>query len=288
MVKFTKKNCNPQVKGKTIKNHSCLTKNIIYEIKKEYNKKAINKITTNDPKLIWDELRHRMKQCNDEQCWIDNLYQQGMRKRIHEYIFSPEKPHEWSKNPYEWLSNYDIEGVMKQYERAYSEFKFIGTTFIDWLERNGDSCVSKKLCNFDLSSHIKSGITKIGIVFNLDKHTGPGTHWVTLFIDVKDRFIFYFDSNGTKIPKNIKIFVEKVKEQSKLINTPFKLFENSPFVHQYSNTECGMYSLFCMITFITNEVNGKNITNKSDKINLFKRKRVPDNHMKLLRNIYFN
>ena len=33
----------------------------------------------------------------------------------------------------------------------------------------------------------KQGINKIGVIFNLDKHTQPGSHWVALFIDGEKR-----------------------------------------------------------------------------------------------------
>ena len=52
-----------------------------------------------------------------------------------------------------------------------------------------DVCVWKDLCKFSLQKEINKGFKKI-MIFNLDKHTGPGTHW-TSFIDVTDKFIFY-------------------------------------------------------------------------------------------------
>ena len=39
-----------------------------------------------------------------------------------------------------------------------------------------------------------SKIFQIGIVFNLDKHDQEGSHWVSMFIDLKRDGIYYFDS----------------------------------------------------------------------------------------------
>lgn len=290
MSHFTKKNCSPNVQGKTVKQYSCLTKDLLFRMKKKYNKGKKNKerIHSKNPTKIWEEFRVKMKDCNDEQCWISNLYQQEMRERLHDFIFSPDKPYSWAKNPNEWLSNFDLEAVMEQYEESDPHFKFIGTTFIDWETRVMDGCVSSKLCNFNLKKEISNKKTKIAIIFNLDKHTGPGTHWTSMFVDVNDKFIFYFDSNGTKTPSQMLRLVEKIKEQGKDLGIHFTFHENHPFVHQYTNSECGMYSLFFIITLLTNKVNDKPFKTVKDKVNLFKRKRIPDKHVELLRNVYFN
>ena len=291
MPHFTKKNCSPNVHGKTVKRQSCLTEDLLVNMKKKYNKKKRGKdrIKHKEPQKIWDEFRIKMKNCNDEQCWISNLYQQEMRERLHEFIFSPNKPYSWAKNPNEWLSNFDIEAVMHQYEESDPTFKFIGTTFIDW--ESDDSvygCVEPELCKFNLEKEISDKKTKIAVIFNLDKHTGSGTHWTSMFIDIRDKFIFYFDSNGTKTPKQMLSLVNKIKEQGKNLGINFTFYENHPFTHQYSNSECGMYSLFFIITLLTNKVNDKPFKTVKDKVNLFKRKRIPDKHVELLRNVYFN
>lgn len=290
MPRFTKKNCSPHVQGKTVKNHSCLTKDLVLNMKSAYNRKKAksDQIKSKDPKIIWEELRMKMRECKDEQCWINSLYQQEQRQRLHEFLFSPDKPYSWAKEPNEWLSNFDIESVLHQYEDAHPSFKFIGTTFIDWEVIDGSTCVEPELCHLDLKKEVDAGHSKIAVVFNLDKHTGKGTHWTSMFIDIQDKFIFYFDSNGTKIPKQMKRLVEKIKEQGEKLGIKFTFYENHPFTHQYTNSECGMYSLFFIITMLTNKVNGKSFKHHKDKINLFKRKRIPDKHVELLRNVYFN
>lgn len=286
---ITRKNCSPLVKGKTIKNNSCLTNDIILKMKTEYNKRYQDKISASDSKNIWKELRKKINHCNSEDCWINHIFQEEMRKKLHEYVFSPKKPQSWQKNPNEWLSNFDIEKVIKQYERKYPNFKFIGTTFIDFDTKLQDSCVEPLLCDFELQSYVGNK-NKIGIIFNLDKHYQGGSHWVSMFIDLEDKFIFYFDSNGTIIPKQMKKLVNRIIKQGKELKNPihFKFYQNYPTVHQYTNTECGMYSLFFLITMLTNKINNKPFRNVKDKLFLFKKKHISDKNMTLLRNIYFN
>ena len=51
-------------------------------------------------------------------------------------------------------------------------------------------------CKFDLKDYLKEGKNKIGIVFNMDPHYKSGSHWISLFINVKKKVIFFFDSVG--------------------------------------------------------------------------------------------
>ena len=43
----------------------------------------------------------------------------------------------------------------------------------------------EKLCEFSLKDTMQNNKTKIGIIFNLDKHNKPGSHWVAMFINTK-------------------------------------------------------------------------------------------------------
>jgi hypothetical protein len=63
-----------------------------------------------------------------------------------------------------------------------------------------------------LSHQIKNGKTHIGVIFNLSPHTSSGSHWVSLFIDVKERVIFYFDSAANKMPKEINVLKDRIRK----------------------------------------------------------------------------
>jgi hypothetical protein len=234
-----------------------------------------------------------LRTCNKEDCWLTEIDDQSNRKKIDEYIFAPDHPDEWNKNPNEWLSNFDIYDVLKQYMKKYPKFYSPHPTTIDFDSKPNDmggNCVSNDLCTFNLEKLVKSGKTKFGIVFNKSPHTSSGSHWVSLYIDVVDEFIFFMDSAGNEIPKQIKAFVERITNQGLAMTKPIKLhfYENCPLEHQMGTTECGMFSLFFIITMLTNRVGEKVFKNFVYKINFFKDRRIPDKYVFRFRKIYFN
>ena len=132
---------------------------------------------------------------------------------------------------------------------------------------NGN-CVWNELCNFSLKKEIKEGITKIGIIFNLDPHYKSGSHWVSLFINIPKKFIFYFDSAGEKIPKQImKLSENIIKQVEELMPQPmhFTFDQNYPKEHQFGDTECGMYSLYFIINMVEDKINGHILKNSCIK-----------------------
>ena len=251
-------NCNPGIKNKTIKKGSCMTKESLLELKKSFNENhKDNKIYAHKPKDIWRELKNKIKDCNREDCWLKELNDKTRKELLSEQLFAPKQPSKWKDHPNTWLSNVDILKVLKQYEGAYPEFEFIGPTPIDFdskPEVYNNQCVWKELCAFNLKGKIGKK-KKIGIIFNLDKHNEPGSHWTSLFIDLEKDFVFYLDSAGDKMPGEVDVLVKRIIEQGLYLDIPKKMtfYENYPFVHQEENTECGMYSLYFIITMLTNK-----------------------------------
>jgi len=291
--KIQKMNCSPLVQGKTVSKDSCLTPSILYKIKKAYNNHHLtDPITKTNPYELWVELKDRLTLCSKEECWLKQIEDIELRENINTHIFAPKQPPEWKDDKNAWLTNFDIMDVLEQYEDKYKNFKLIGTTFIDFDSKmkRSNYCVEEELCKFSLKQHIDNKITKIGIVFNLDKHTERGSHWVSMFIDIKEKFIFYFDSAANKTPVEMVRLVNRIKEQGKQLKKPiyFKYYENYPLEHQMGNTECGMYSLFFTITMITGKTDDVKFNNKQEKIDFFKKHRIPDIYVEKLRSLYFN
>jgi hypothetical protein len=285
-----KMNCSPFVRGKTVSNDTCYTNTILLQIKDAYNKNPQHlntRINSNDPLIILDELKDRLSGvCNKEDCWL-SLLSKEQQTVLDKTVFAPDKPTEWNKNPNEWLSNYDILNVLKQYEEKHPEFKFIGPTPIDFDSRptGSKSCVWNDLCTFSLDSYIKRNVTQIGIIFNLDKHNESGSHWVSLFINIPNKTIFYFDSAANKTPKEIKTFVKRVQTQGGggwNGKGGYRYLENYPNQHQKSDTECGMYSLYFIITMIDNTIPFEK------RLKMFKSQKISDKQMENLRDVYFN
>ena len=154
----------------------------------------------------------------------------------------------------------------------------MGPSPIDFDKIIGSTCVEDKLCKLNISEKIKNKINKIGISINLDDHNGKGTHWVTLFVDLQKKFIFYFDSCGVKIPTEIKALMDRIETQCKPLGIKMTQHDSEKMVHQTGTTECGMYSLYCII----NLLEGKHT------IDYFKKHKIPDKDVERYRRIYFN
>tara|TARA_Y100000782_G_scaffold115602_2_gene161354 strand:+ start:12856 stop:13773 length:918 start_codon:yes stop_codon:yes gene_type:complete len=275
---FEKLNCAPDTNRKH--KFSCFNTNKLMLIRNAWNARHPDcKITIDDPKKIWNKLKTYMgATCNNEMCWLKQQFvKNNLDSNLFHNTFAPKSPNIWKKNPNEWLDSLNILSVIKQYEKAYECFDFIGPSPIDYdTHYDNGECVWKELCEFELKEFIKNKKTKIGVIFNLDPHYKSGSHWVSLFINIKKQEIYYFDSNGIPPPKQIDKLMDTIIEQASDIGLKFKKMINNK-QHQYSDTECGMYSLY----FIINMLKGKNFQT-------FIKTRVPDSKMVEFRNIYFN
>lgn len=290
-----KMNCSPVVEDTKIFSDTCFTADVLIKIRDEYNKNHphSNKITSSDPIIIWKTLKSRLQHCEKEDCWLKEIKDSAMRRFIDESIFAPDHPPDWDKNPNEWLSNIDILKVLEQYEEKNPHFLFLGPTPIDFdtkLSEENNECVESKICNLSIRDEMKKGITKIGIIFNLDKHNESGSHWVSLFVDLEHHILFYFDSAGDEIPPEIMVLKKRIEKQGKELSPSiiFKYYNNANIRHQKGNTECGMYSLFFIITMLTGKTEMKANMNTKEKLKLFKSGRISDNYMEQYRKKYFN
>lgn len=278
--KWKKDSCSA---NKSDMNFTCYSKSNLEIIKQKWNNKhPDNKIETNDSKTIWQELKNKFKtSCKRESCWLrDTFIKHNIDRTLLEETFAPKTPDTWKKNPTEWLDSDNITDVMKQYEKEYPTFEFIGPTPIDYdtiLEEN--ECVWNELCKFNLDKQIERGIKHIGIIFNLDKHDQSGSHWVSLFVDIKKEEIYFFDSYGFRIHPGVNKFSKMIIKQSmnSEYTKTFKRFSNN-VEHQLStDSECGVYCLHIIIELL-----------KGVDFNELVSKRISDRKMVNLRKVYFN
>ena len=275
-----KVNCSPKPKHE-INDFTCYTDKSLFKMRDLWNARHPDaKIHTNNTKEIHAQLTAYFSNvCNKESCWLKQI--QGTSQRDMEETFAPESPAEWASNPNEWLTSIDIMKVMKQYERAYKCFDFIGPSPIDFDTRKlyGD-CVWEELCNFSLAEQIKNGKTKIGIILNTDPHNKPGQHWISMFINTKKRTISFFDSVGDKAPPQVMTFVKRIIKQGRQMTPKIQMRfdQNHPVEHQYGTTECGIYSLFFIVHLLEDK-----ITEHYLKTHILK-----DAYMENFRKVYFN
>ena len=109
-------------------------------------------------------------------------------------------------------------------------------------------------------------VPRIVYILNMDTSDGPGTHWVTYYVDVEfgapnSNSIQYFDPFGMPPPQNLVIAMEK----SKLSGISY----NATDYQSMSSTACGYFSIFaginmylgkypeCLSVFAGTEVNDK-------------------------------
>ena len=275
---FKSLNCSPSSSLET--KYTCYTSSSLNKLKDLWNLRHIdNQIDSSNPREIWSQLKQNMEDvCDSEKCWLTQKFaDNNLDKDLKNYTFAPSSPKTWEKNPNEWLSSIDLTKVMKQYEKKFSNFGFLGPSPIDFDKKlHYGECVWNDLCNFDLKKQIIKSKNKFGVIFNTDTHDKDGSHWICIFIDLKKKYIYYFDSNNSKISKEVMTFIKRIQEQARLINIDLEYKKNT-VQHQKTTTECGMYVLYVIIKLLLGE---KNIED-------FKQ-RISDAEVEKLRKVYFN
>tara|TARA_B110000285_G_scaffold137225_1_gene153717 strand:- start:669 stop:1637 length:969 start_codon:yes stop_codon:yes gene_type:complete len=274
---YKKVNCSPNPNKSEF---SCYTNDALFKMKTYWNARhQRDQISTNEPKKIWLELRENMgNSCDRESCWLRSKFMEGkVDNELLNYTFAPKSPDEWKRKPNEWLSSLDIESVMKQYEKYYRCFEFLGPSPIDYDHHKlYGECVWEELCHLNLSKMIKRNKNKLGIIFNTDPHYKNGEHWISMFVNIKKKFIVYFDSNGNEPPKQVKKLIHTIEKQGKQLGIDFKVHINKR-EHQKTDSECGMYSLYFIIQML-----------KDKDVTYFLENNIPDDEVYELRNKYFN
>ena len=275
-----KKNVNCSPNPNNMNDFTCYSNNALLKMKKYWNiRHSSNKINSNDTKQIWEQLKKNLSHiCHKESCWIRSKFMKGnLDNELINYTFAPKSPEEWKKNPTDWLSSMDIESVMKQYEKFYKCFEFFGPSPIDFDDHKlYGECVWEELCKFSLANEIKNGKNKIGIIFNTHPHYKEGEHWVALFMNIKKKYIIYFDSNGDEVPKQIEHLMQRIQKQGNQLGIHFDKLYNK-VNHQQSDSECGMYCLYFIIEML-----------KDKNIQYFLNNKIPDKEVFKLRKKYFN
>ena len=249
--------------------YTCFSRESLVKIAKSLNKKIKNKNKkikfnrkTSIPRL-WNAVNRKMKSyCYGEWCWIQQEFVKKLHDKEINHTFRPRTPREWYSNKIEWLSTLDIENVMKQYERLYKDFKFIGPVPIDFdFQYSVGSCIVDELCNININELEERKIKRIGIIFNLDKHNESGSHWVAMYIDLIINEIYYFDSYGQQPPEEVNILAQRIQVQGDINNKDIK-FKINKVRHQFKNSECGVYCMY----FITELIKGRTFEDVSEQI----------------------
>ena len=242
--------CNPSTLNAT--KTTCLPQDMLVRLRDTWNKQFPNHkipLTIQKKERLWAALRTRMNnqyKCASEYCTLQKLGDSVQKEEGSPY-FRPPKPTEWIKKPLEWLDTISIGKVMEQYEPAFPTFEFIGPVPIDFDKRLGNewgTCVVDELCNLDIKEMEKNGKTSVGVIFNLDPHDKPGSHWVCAYVDIKGKKAYYYDSYGYEACAEIKRFLRRCREQgcTEIIWNDIR--------HQRKKSECGTYCMYVIIALL--------------------------------------
>ena len=260
--------CSPTGQDIHKRENTCFTRDALIRLVESWNVSHPSDIIRNyknaTKKQLWSALNQRMSHiCNGkgtEACWVDNLQGARPSKEVAASL-RPLKPKSWNANEYTWLTNFDIEAVMNQYdiEKDTSfKYKFIGVFPIDFETKTSfGQCLFEEFCSLDIRKWYKKGVRYIGMITNLDRHDQRGSHWTSLFICIDPLLpsfgAYYYDSVAASPPKEITAFMERVKQQvsgipgAKVEN--FKIDHNK-IRHQRGNSECGVFSLAYQIRWL--------------------------------------
>jgi len=157
----------------------------------------------------------------------------------------------------EWLSSLDLINIMDHYEKKYTDFEFLGPFPIDF------HFIYKDFMNLNLKKLIKEH-KKLGIIFNTDVSSGPGEHWISLFLDLDNKTVCFFDSVGMKPPKEVtRLINDLIKSAKKNYNVKLKKVINCT-QYQFGDSACGVFALWFIISRLKGET-CNNLFNKSLK-----------------------
>ena len=273
------KQCSPHNNQKNV---SCFDKKSLLKMIKSWNKHyKTNKIKHNvkeSRSILWNKLDRKMKsKCDNEYCWTSQVGLQGDEKQNLEELFRPKMPEKWKSNPNEWLNTYDIQRVLRQYEKSNTNFVFIGAVPIDFdYEPSPGNCIVNELCKINVEKLLKRGKIYLGVVFNLDKHYQSGSHWVAMFAQLNRGKIYYFDSYGYDPSKEVVILMKRLKDQCEKLGIKGEIKINKTR-HQRKGSECGVYS----INFICRMLEEQNFDKVAGTV-------VDDDTMEKNRHFYFS
>ena len=189
--------------------------------------------------------------CEHERCWLTKAFgKAGIPRALSHHTFAPAAPRSWSDNPREWLDSHDITRVMRQYEKRYPGFAFLGPSPVDFDKRLAHgTCVWEDLCNFDLRTTVRKGKRFVGFIFNLDPHNKGGSHWISMFLNIPKGYLFAYDSTGDPMPRPVNKLIKRIVSQARAMDIDIDV-KRSSRPHQRKDTECGIYAIHMIVSLL--------------------------------------
>ena len=207
----------------------------------------------NDTKIAIIDALKEQTNCDSESCiYTDSLVKSKLGKSAEIELrtqFKPPGPFDTTN----WLDNFNIDKVLRQYIPVYSDYYPIKYQMIDFDEKKTE------LATINLPAKIKKGCKRFSVVFNTDASDGKGKHWFAMFMDfTEDPYTLeYFNSSGNLPVYQIRKWQLKTKKLlERTMNVKVECIIVSPNEIQKSDSECGVFCLW----FILSRLEGYPVT----------------------------
>ncbi len=158
-------------------------------------------------------------------------------------VKNPSRPkYRYGRNKEKWLTNVDINEVMKQYESLFEgSFRYISTVPAN-IQDSYDT-----IDEFKQSFHIGDLQYYMynAMIINLSLIDTPGTHWVCVFVDRPSQTFEYYDPIGKPIPRTMRPLLNYINpDRFRVITSKEK--------HQKTGSQCGVYCMYYIVARLCN------------------------------------
>lgn len=233
----------------------------------------------------------------DESSWAEDprVLRRSELRAIFRRRFKPERPAAWQRNQRAWLSTDDIDRVLKQYGSEWdsdSDFMFLGVFPRDFAQagkRRACLATNRAACAPPVAALAREGskIKSLGAVFNIDKHTQLGSHWVACFVSLDaSRAMYgayYYDPVARPPPEEIAEWMVAMQDQMLASgHARFELSYNRER-RQFHNTECGIFA----IKFLTDAIGSSRVPRPGVDFKDLCRGMGDDDDMQALRSVFY-
>jgi hypothetical protein len=245
---YKPKQCTPFRKNKLP--YTCMSKESLHTLATVINKLPDANLNLKmDDKELYKQICKFIQSkynCDNEACWLTikeliNLLDPDQLDTLKDH-YRAQLPKDLIKDYTSWLSNFDIEEVLNKHHNNIKDFYFYGATPIDFRKCS----VSQELCKINVKQKRDNGYQKLGIVFNTDESSGPGKHWMAMYVDLSGKNlegqpgVYFFDSFGTSPMKEIKQLIKKIKDTDK--DNEYIITHNDRPI-QKNTYACGFYCM---------------------------------------------
>jgi hypothetical protein len=191
--------------------------------------------------------------CDTEICVLKKLEPELGPQQVHAELTTHFKLEGPTDN--KWLSNYNVDGVMKQFAAKFPGFypyNFHMANFSEYSFHDGRVKAEPDTLHTTPVVSLLQKYKTFGCIINTGTYQSRGEHWMALFVDTRNipYTIEFFNSSGGG-PRSYAKWLSSTQNDLSTI-APTEIVRCDVIRHQQSMSECGLYSLF----YIYSRLNG--------------------------------